>query len=122
MRYVRKYYRLQLITLGVELIKPDPGFDSILRARLDPGLSGRGAARRRRSSGLTLLLTYGPEAIEQVGEMVRKAQSCCGFHHFELRGTKSGVHLTVTAPERARDVGDLLPTPFAPDVASSAPS
>jgi hypothetical protein len=40
--------------------------------------------------------------------MVGKEQECCGFLGFELAETDDDVRLTITAPERARDVADAL--------------
>ena len=75
--------------------------------------------RSARRNGLTLRLTYGPEAVEAVRDLVRKEQSCCAFLRFEMREDAHGVHLSVTAPERARDAADLLFAHFAPDLARS---
>ena len=74
------------------------------------------SARRER---LSLHLTYGPEAAEAVRDLVRKEQTCCAFLRFETREDAHGIHLSVTAPERARDAADLLFAHFAPDLATS---
>jgi hypothetical protein len=64
--------------------------------------------------GLALHLTYAPEAAERVQELVEKEQACCAFLSFDLRTDAHAVCLTVTAPEEAKDVADLLFAEFAP--------
>ena len=71
------------------------------------------AAVRADGTGLILHLTYGPEAAEAVRDLGRKEQTCCAFLRFEMREDATGVHLSVTAPERARDAADLLFAHFA---------
>lgn len=73
--------------------------------------------RAARRTPLALHLTYAPEAAAQVRELVRKERSCCAFLIFELGEDPAGVHLTITAPEDARDAVDLLFAHFAPDAA-----
>jgi hypothetical protein len=65
---------------------------------------------------LSLRLTYAPAAAGQVKELVQKEQACCAFLRFDLRETKDAIHLTVTAPEEAREGIDFLFDHFAPDV------
>src|SRR5450755_4679783 len=60
------------------------------------------------------------EARERVHEMVRNEQRCCGFLAFELRETGNEIHLTITAPERARGAADALFEQFVAD--APAPS
>ena len=57
---------------------------------------------------LQLELRYAPAVADRVREMVSKEQACCAFLNFELAETTEGVRLTITAPERARDVADAL--------------
>lgn len=64
---------------------------------------------------LSLQLTYAPAAASKVKELVRKEQACCAFLRFDLREVPDGVHLTVTAPEEAREAVDMLFDHFAPD-------
>ena len=71
-----------------------------------------GAVRR---TPLSLELTYAPAAAAKVRDMVRKEQVCCAFLTFELREAAEGIHLTVTAPEEAREAVDMLFDHFAPD-------
>src|SRR3712207_1922426 len=68
---------------------------------------------------LALHLTYGSEAADQVRELVAKEQCCCSFLRFAMSEDAAGIHLIVTAPERAREAADLLFDHFAPDLASS---
>ncbi len=70
--------------------------------------------RSARRTDLILDLTYGPEALEAVQELVRKEQSCNSFLRFDTRQDSDGIHLTITAPERARGAADLLFAHFAP--------
>ena len=57
---------------------------------------------------LRLELRYAPGVADQVREMVAKEQACCAFLNFELSESGEDVRLTITAPERARDVADAL--------------
>lgn len=67
-------------------------------------------------SPLALSLVYGPEAADDVREMVRKESACCAFLRFHLSITHDEVHLLITAPEAAREAADLLFDHFAPDL------
>jgi hypothetical protein len=52
--------------------------------------------------------------------MVGKEQECCGFLSFDVAETDGDIRVTITAPERARDVADTLFEPFAPtDIAAT---
>ncbi|MES0129422.1 hypothetical protein [Mesorhizobium sp. M0029] len=68
---------------------------------------------------LTLKLTYGREALEEVTELMRKEQTCCAFLTFDLKSNSRAVVLTITAPPEAADAADLLFDHFAPELASS---
>ena len=46
--------------------------------------------------------------------MVGKEQVCCAFLNFELIETGEEVRLTITVPERAREVADALFEQFVP--------
>ena len=63
---------------------------------------------------LRLELRYAREVADRVREMVRKEQTCCAFLDFELAESDTGVQLTITAPERARDVADAMFEQFVP--------
>lgn len=63
---------------------------------------------------LRLELRYAPQVADRVREMVRKEQSCCAFLDFQLVESDDGVRLTISAPERARDVADAMFEQFAP--------
>jgi hypothetical protein len=67
-----------------------------------------------RQKDLQLELRYASSVADRVREMVGKEQECCAFLKFELFETAEGVCLTITAPERARDVADALFEQFAP--------
>ena len=59
-------------------------------------------------NGLVLTLRYAPEAVERVRAMVASEQHCCAFLNFEVREQPDVVHVTITAPENARDAADEL--------------
>ena len=63
---------------------------------------------------LRLELKYAPSVADRVREMVRKEQKCCAFLNFDLSEIVDGVRLTITAPERAREVADTLFEQFLP--------
>jgi hypothetical protein len=68
---------------------------------------------------LRLELRYAPDVASRVREMVGKEQECCAFLNFELIETNEEVRLTITAPERAREVANALFEQFVPSSASS---
>jgi hypothetical protein len=63
---------------------------------------------------LRLELRYAPSVAERVSEMVRKEQQCCAFLNFALSEIDDGLRLTITAPERARELADALFEQFLP--------
>jgi hypothetical protein len=63
---------------------------------------------------LRIELKYAPSVADRVREMVRKEQQCCAFLNFDLSEFDEGVRLTITAPERAREVADALFEQFLP--------
>ena len=63
---------------------------------------------------LWLKLRHARHVVDRVREMVAKEQSCCAFLSFEVDETDASVRLTITAPERARDVADALFEQFVP--------
>jgi hypothetical protein len=79
----------------------------------------REGLRSHARQDLMLQLRYAPEVAARVRDMVRKEQDCCAFLDFELTESSDDVRLTITAPERARDVADALFEQFAPSGASS---
>ena len=58
--------------------------------------------------GLVLTLRYAPEAVERVRAMVANEQHCCAFLSFEVREQPDVVHMTITAPEHAREAAHEL--------------
>jgi hypothetical protein len=66
------------------------------------------ALRKYERRDLELELSYALEARERVHEMVRNEQTCCAFLGFELREEANEIHVTITAPERAREAADVL--------------
>jgi hypothetical protein len=81
----------------------------------------RNALRAVRREPLQVHLTYAKEAAEQVRDVVRVESSCCAFLDFDLRDDAHGVQLTITAPERAKEVAQLLFDQFAPAASSASP-
>ncbi|MBN9039207.1 MAG: hypothetical protein J0H53_24345 [Rhizobiales bacterium] len=93
------------------------GDDFKSRATWIRGIAERHLRKSMRSP-LTLYLVYGPEAVEDVREMVRKERECCAFLRFDLSVANDEVHLLITAPEAAREEADMLFDHFAPDLAA----
>lgn len=79
----------------------------------------RASLRDARREPLALHLTYDVSAAPRVREMVRKEEACCAFLHFDLREDARGVHVSITAPERAREAANELFAHFAPELAAS---
>ena len=70
---------------------------------------------------LRLELRYSRHVADRVREMVGKEQSCCAFLDFKLAESDTGVQLTITAPERAREVADATFAQFVPaDMSASS--
>lgn len=65
-------------------------------------------------NGLRLALRYAPEAVVRVRAMVASEQHCCAFLNFQVQEQPDAVHVTVTAPESARDAADELFEQFIP--------
>ncbi|RUY35498.1 hypothetical protein EN978_32090 [Mesorhizobium sp. M7A.F.Ca.US.001.04.1.1] len=68
---------------------------------------------------LSLKLTYGREALDEVTELMHNEQACCSFLTFDLKSNPRAVVLTVTAPQTAAEAADLLFDHFAPELAAS---
>ena len=81
----------------------------------------RAALLASRRTPLTLELTYHRSAADRVRALVRRERTCCAFLEFELAEGATGVQLTITAPERARDAAESLFAQFAA-TAESAPT
>lgn len=70
--------------------------------------------RHATRTALRLNLTYAPEALANVQELVRMEQACCAFLAFDLKHDATGVFLTITAPEAAAAAANDLFEHFAP--------
>lgn len=68
----------------------------------------RDALLSHRREDLRLKLTYAREARARVQEMVKGEQTCCAFLDFDLKESTREIQLTITAPEKAREVADAL--------------
>jgi hypothetical protein len=62
---------------------------------------------------LRLELTYAPEALSEVRDLVRMEEACCAFLTFDLKHDASGVFVTITAPTAAAAAADDLFAHFA---------
>ena len=67
-----------------------------------------------RRDDLRLELRYARNVADRVRELVAKEQACCAFLDFAVSEIDEGVRLTITAPERAKDVADALFEQFVP--------
>jgi hypothetical protein len=76
--------------------------------------------RTARREPLRLHLTYAPEAAKEVRSLVREEQACCAFMQFAVRDDAQGVHVTITAPEEAREAANDLFVHFAPMLAQES--
>ena len=72
-----------------------------------------------RREPLRLYLTYAPEALAEVQELVAKEADCCAFLDFDLRHDADRVDLTITVPAAAMMAADGLFAHFAPELARS---
>ncbi|MCA1583911.1 MAG: hypothetical protein LC791_03750 [Acidobacteria bacterium] len=72
------------------------------------------ALRAHERQGLDLTLHYAPEAAARVRAMVAGEQHCCAFLTLDIRDDAQGVHVTIHAPEHARDAADELFAQFTP--------
>lgn len=79
----------------------------------------RDGLRSHSRRDLVLDLRYAAEVTARVREMVRKEEECCAFLTFELTEADDEVRVTITAPERAREVADGLFEQFVPSSVSS---
>ncbi|MEZ2332917.1 hypothetical protein AB6802_24605 [Mesorhizobium sp. RCC_202] len=79
----------------------------------------RRSLRHAERTPLSLKLTYGREALEQVTDLMRKEQTCCAFLTFDLKSNSHGAVLTITAPSEAAEAADLPFDHFAPELAAS---
>ena len=75
--------------------------------------------RSARRDDLRLLLTYAPEAADDVRALVREEQACCAFLRFDVHDDGLGIDVTIAAPEAARAAANDLFAHFAPELAHS---
>src|SRR5665213_29567 len=87
------------------------------RMTLVESLSAR-ALRRAERDDLALYLTYEPVALDDVLQLMREEQNCCGFLDFELNYDAGGIYLRITTPEVARLATSALFSHFTPAIAS----
>ena len=70
------------------------------------------ALRNHRRDDLILHLTYAPNAAADIREMVSKERACCAFLDSAIWEDTTGLVLTITAPEDAREAAELVFEPF----------
>jgi hypothetical protein len=70
--------------------------------------------RQATRTSLRLNLTFAPEALSEVRELVRMEQACCAFLTFDLTHEATGAFVTITAPQAAAAAADDLFAHFAP--------
>lgn len=68
----------------------------------------RDALRSQERNDLTLVLSYAPEALARVHEMVRRERACCAFLDFQIVEETSAVVVCIVAPEEARVAAESL--------------
>lgn len=74
-------------------------------------LNDRSLQNHRREDAV-LTLTYAPEALAEVEEMLAREQECCAFLGFKLRKTSDVVQVTITVPPGHRANAEILLAPF----------
>lgn len=82
-------------------------------------LAGR-SLRQVSRKPLSIALTYAPEALDAVRDLVRQEQACCAFMTYEVRAEPQGVVLTIAAPPAAAEAADEIFAHLAPDAAWAA--
>lgn len=78
----------------------------------------RRSLRTSRREPLKLHLTFAPEALPEVQDLVAKETDCCAFLDFDLRAEPGTLRLTITAPAAALSAADELFAHFAPHLAT----
>ena len=68
----------------------------------------RRALRIHARDDLVLGLAYAPEAAADVQKMVEEERICCAFLTFDLKEESDCIRLTITVPEAARALADML--------------
>ena len=63
---------------------------------------------------MSLQLLETAEVRERVHELIRNESTCCAFLMFAIDESPDDVRVTITVPERARDVLDEALTLFLP--------
>ena len=69
---------------------------------------------------LVLELRYARSAAARVRAMVAAEQTCCAFLAFEIEETADDLHVTIIAPERARNVAEELFVVFGGEAARAS--
>lgn len=64
--------------------------------------------RKPTRDDLVLRLLYASEAADEVRRMVAQERLCCAFLTFDFDPRPDAVHVTITAPETAREAADTL--------------
>jgi hypothetical protein len=80
----------------------------------------RHALRSHERRDLEVELVYAADAAQHVRELVRREQDCCAFLTVDLDERPDEIRLRIKAPERAREVADLLLGQFLPSAEARA--
>ena len=71
----------------------------------------RGYERR----DLVLTLRFSAHVQHRVRDLVAKERACCAFLQFDVAQREDEIHVTISAPERARDSAEFLFEHFLPE-------
>lgn len=74
----------------------------------------RDGLRAHRRHPAALELHYAPAVRDRARELVRRESECCAFLGFAVEESAHGVRVTITVPDRAHAMADLLLEPFLP--------
>ncbi len=122
LRVARQLPKAELIP-----VQPPPLDPTVVACTLTPGdyrqrvirihdLAAR-SLRSARRDDLRLVLTYAPEAADEVRAVVREEEACCPFLKFDVADDGLGIDVTITAPEEAGASAVDLFAHFAPELA-----
>jgi len=79
----------------------------------------RRSLRHASRKPLSLTLTYGIEARDEVRTLVAKEQECCPFLTFGVKESADTIEVAILAPMAAAEAADVLFDHFAPELAAS---
>jgi hypothetical protein len=74
----------------------------------------RDGLRSHRRDARTLELHYAAAVRDRVHHLVRQEAECCAFLRFAIDESADQVSLTITVPQRVREIADDALAPFLP--------